>query len=128
MPNVRLDSAPRTRATNAGDDERGDHRDPRIETELQTLVAGLRHTVADDEPGHAVGEQLGQRHHPAVGGEEDDRRGDQAEDERTGHHELDEELRAERRQDDEEREDDEQCDVPATAAAGELHSGLPNSP
>ena len=56
-----------------GDDERRHNRDPRIEPERQPFGTSLGNAVADHEAGHAVREQLSQRHHPAVCGQEDHR-------------------------------------------------------
>jgi hypothetical protein len=73
-----------------GDDERRHHCNPWIEPESQSLGTCLSDTVADDETGHAVREQLSERHHPAITDQEiethreDRRNGDLAETVSTG--------------------------------------------
>ena len=71
MPNVRLDSAPRIKATNVVMTSAATTATQGLRPSFRPLLPAFGDTVADDEPGHAVREQLSQRHHPAIRGQED---------------------------------------------------------
>ena len=122
-------------------------RDGRVPCERQALGLALQPPLADevaeDVPGDAHQRRLGEREHPAVGGEEDQARRRNPEDEGLGEDRLDPvrvEDRRRRRQDAENREADDELERGPRRTApeeaintcggqpGAPHSSLPKSP